>query len=97
MGTGMTYFCSRACRQHTRLCLRERLHKQNRKWVVGGEWGIEAVRGNTRFTKRSPVNLNIYERWRRALHDFGLCTPARRESSCEGKHTCQRISDGQVV
>ena len=58
---------------------------------------MKAVRGNTRFEKTSPVNHNIHELWRRALRDFGLCTPARRESSCEGEHTSQKISDGQVV
>ena len=58
---------------------------------------MEAVRGNTRFKKTSPVNLNIHERWRRALRDFGLCTAARRESFCEGEHTYQIVFDGQVV
>ena len=67
------------------------------------------MRGNTRFEKtgfeitllkklgKMPVNLNIHERWRRGLRDFGLCSPARRESSCEGEHTSQRMFDGQVV
>ena len=52
---------------------------------------MEVVRGNTRFEKTHPVNLNIHERWRRALRDFGLCTPARRESSCEGIYISRDI------
>ena len=55
---------------------------------------MDAVRGKPRFEKRCLVNLHIQERWGRALRDFGLYTPARRELICEGEHASRRISDG---
>ena len=51
------------------------------------------VRGKTKCL----VNLNTEKRWGQALRDFGLCTPARRESPCEGEHAYRRKSDGQVA
>ena len=64
-------------------------------WVENEGWkpceGIRASNGGC------PLKLKTRGRWGRELRDFGLCTPARHESSREGEHTSPSQSDGQVA